>query len=99
MVCRFGGEEFLIVAFGTSKNDAMIIDTKIVDRISSIRMGDVTELTYSCGADNSKTWKDLNNMVDADIPEKELGKFLKDADNKLHEAKRSGKNQIRFVGE
>jgi len=78
IVIRYGGEEFLIFLPNTSKEEAMVILTKIKILLKKAKEKPV-DFTFSAGiADDEET---LVNMI-------------KKADERLYKAKESGRNKI-----
>jgi diguanylate cyclase (GGDEF)-like protein len=83
VICRYGGEEFCILMVTKSKDDAFgVIDTlrQIVEKKVFIFNEHEISFTFSGGICQS-----LENSLD---------EMIKKADEKLYEAKESGRNQI-----
>ncbi len=85
---RYGGEEFIIVLYGTSKSEASFKLQTILDKIRSTQFAHKSqriELSFSCGvADTSElSLEDLcvENLVDL-------------ADRRLYKAKSQGRNKV-----
>lgn len=81
-VCRYGGEEFAIIFIGKSEQDAAKIVNDILDEFSSNDFDFTDEkYTFSCG------------VVEYDgLMSKES--MFSEADGKMYEAKKNGKNNI-----
>jgi diguanylate cyclase (GGDEF)-like protein len=85
MLCRYGGEEFAILAPETSKEDAMIVaekTRKLVETTSFSFEGTMIPVTISLGVCSI-------NQQDVDIES-----FIKMADERLYQAKNSGRNRV-----
>lgn len=87
-VCRYGGEEFVTIIYGSSKETANSKIQKILDEIrKSVFRYDLNEIkfTFSCGicdtSDFSKKHLSIENMI-------------KLADARLYKAKNEGRNKI-----
>jgi diguanylate cyclase (GGDEF)-like protein len=86
-LCRYGGEEFVVILPQTSTSDAMVIGNRIRDRVDATRFGGYggtpkLHVTVSVGVtgypDNGLTADELMSAVDS----------------ALYRAKGSGKNQV-----
>jgi diguanylate cyclase (GGDEF)-like protein len=87
VVCRFGGEEFIILLPVTDVEGAMILAEKIREECSLLRIvsdkGEVFFFTLSLGVSQV----DYEHDVDIKIA-------INKADKALYNAKNSGKNQV-----
>lgn len=84
LLCRWGGEEFLIMLRGTLHDEAIQIADRIRRRVESIVFPpyeDCGLLTVSIGASSLP-------------PGKKLEELVKEADSALYQAKREGRNRI-----
>ncbi|MDI6741049.1 MAG: GGDEF domain-containing protein [Candidatus Edwardsbacteria bacterium] len=85
-VARYGGEEFVMLLPETPSNGAIMVCERIRSEIEHYNWGAVRpglKVTMSFGLANDVSVKDHNEM---------LGK----ADAKLYEAKKNGRNQVRY---
>lgn len=91
MVCRFGGEEFLILRpeHSATSRDALVLAEKIRHKVASLAIPHQAtqegKVTVSVGVSSA-----------AFDPETELERAIKAADAALYEAKRNGRNQISY---
>ncbi|MDY0064170.1 MAG: diguanylate cyclase [Bacilli bacterium] len=79
MVGRYGGEEFLVILKNTNENIGRIIANRIREAIAS------------------HPFKDLTVQVSGGVSEylgTSIADFIQDADDKLYQAKKSGRNKI-----
>ena len=86
IVCRYGGEEFIIVLPSTDMKSAMIIAEKIRGKINKCKIAYNAELirtTISIGASQMRTDKEENT-----------DNFIKRADDALYKAKNNGRNKV-----
>ena len=84
VVCRYGGEEFLLLAPGTALDGALALAEKIRLQASARLFGDgerVFELTLSVGAAELLPGESGNDMIAR-------------ADEALYQAKQSGRNRV-----
>ncbi len=84
MLCRWGGEEFLILLRGTVKEEAVQIADRIRRRVESITFPPYQScglLTVSIGSA-------------AFPPEKDMEQLISDADMALYRAKQEGRNRV-----
>jgi len=87
IVCRFGGEEFVILLPNTTKDDASFVAQNIRKEIenSTILLEDKRELNFSISL----------GVSDIDIQnENNIEAGLKRADDALYEAKEGGRNRV-----
>lgn len=85
-VCRFGGEEFVLLLHGTNSEKALAIAERIRQEIAKEEIktfdGKTISITISAGiATVTKTTKNINEMFDM-------------ADTAMYKAKHSGKNKV-----
>ena len=81
IICRYGGEEFLIILPNTNLNDSVILANRIRDTIEKSNMENEIQFTISggiCELQNEKTVEEL----------------IKKADMHLYAAKSNGKNRF-----
>lgn len=84
LLCRWGGEEFLILLRGTLQEEAIQIADRIRRRVESIIFPPYSQcglLTVSIGAASLP-------------PGRKLEELVKGADNALYQAKREGRNRV-----
>jgi diguanylate cyclase (GGDEF)-like protein len=84
LIARWGGEEFLLIFFATNLNPAKTLVNKIKDDFESIR--------FSCGKTDVSATFSAGMAIFDDISSFELS--VKQADQKLYEAKNSGRNKV-----
>ena len=86
VVCRYGGEEFLVVLPETSKEDAINIANRFREALSasSLQMTSAESLSVTASFGISE--------LDLDFTDREL--MLKQADMALYRAKDQGKNRV-----
>nr|WP_321268503.1 diguanylate cyclase [uncultured Sulfurimonas sp.] len=77
---RFGGEEFLIIAPYSSKEESFILAEKLREKISNYNFKEVGYKTISLGIAQLEENEDVKSLV-------------KNADTALYEAKNSGRNK------
>ena len=87
VICRFGGEEFVVLLPNTDINGAFIIAEKMRVSIAEIVlvMADSKELSFSVSSGISEV--NLNDETNIEAT-------IKRADDALYEAKKSGKNRV-----
>lgn len=85
LCCRFGGEEFLILAHGTKNEQAVIMGNRIREAIQSVVFEENPEFkcTVSVGI--------YSGLPDS---KKKIQHFIDNADQALYKAKESGKNCV-----
>jgi len=81
-VGRYGGEEFLVVLPFTKGNDALIIGDRIRESVEALKFSEGIKVTISGG---------VKEYFGENIKE-----IINEADKKLYEAKKSGKNKISY---
>lgn len=83
---RYGGEEFLIILPGATLKNATMVVQRILDRFSSAKFESVDfSVTFSAG---------IVEAIPGNHPQKDLFNI---ADEKMYEAKESGKNCIKGI--
>lgn len=85
MLCRYGGEEFIIALPETDMDSALVLGKRILEKISGsvFNHNDTNaSVTVSIG---------IATQIDGDS----LDGIIKRADDKLYEAKTAGKNQVK----
>ncbi|MDO5046794.1 GGDEF domain-containing protein [Campylobacter sp.] len=87
IVCRWGGEEFLITAFISSEDDAHKILNRILRKINMIKTPDDKGVGITFGAVllGCEEGEDIN-----------VKNIIKAADDLLYEGKRDGKNRVKL---
>jgi len=90
IICRFGGEEFIILTPETNIDGAIVISEKIRSEVekNDIQIKDGTELKFTVSIGVSK--------VDNELDSNDIS-IIKRADEALYEAKKSGRNRIKFL--
>lgn len=83
-VARFGGEEFIVLLPDTGIDDARMVGEKIRQGIESSSSGEVEGVTVSIGAAKANP-----EQTDED-------EAVRQADEKLYQAKHAGRNQVAF---
>ncbi|MBQ0794950.1 GGDEF domain-containing protein [Zhongshania sp.] len=84
LLCRSGGEEFMVLLVGVSQESALEIAERICDSVSKLKIKGVEHaITLSIGL----------TMCDASSDES-IDKGLQKADEALYEAKRGGRNRV-----
>ena len=84
MLCRWGGEEFMVLLRGTVLDEAMEVANRIRSRVENIIFPPYEssgQLTVSIGAASSP-------------PFRQFEQILKDADQALYRAKHEGRNRV-----
>ena len=91
IICRYGGDEFVIVMPDTAMSEAGLV----LDRLRRIIAQEPLELPNN----HVKIPLTISAGVAAFSPGTSLGDFLKMADQALYEAKRRGRNQVALFPE
>lgn len=87
IVCRWGGEEYLIAAFISSDNDAEKILNRILRKINMIKTPDDNGVGITFGA----------VVLSGDIrPNADIKQIIKTADDLLYTGKKEGKNRVKI---
>ena len=81
ILCRFGGEEFLVFLPGTSFDDTVFIAEKLRNAIENSHFGEAERVTASFGISSQKRRESFETLFAS-------------ADKKLYEAKIAGKNRV-----
>ncbi len=82
---RLGGDEFIVFLRGKSGRDEVIeVLQKMLDALNNVKMGGLNGIHASFG------------VTEITADDKDIDVAYKRADEALYEAKRAGKNQIRF---
>ena len=85
IICRIGGDEFLVICPDTDANGALKIATKIYKKINKIRI----EFTNACWIGSASIGVvTVNDKIAA------KDKILKAADKSVYDAKNTGKNKV-----
>ncbi|SNB47836.1 diguanylate cyclase [Geobacter sp. DSM 9736] len=85
VIGRIGGEEFLIVAPGTTLDEAVVLAERLRNTISSEPVSDgTTEVTVTVSA----------GVVIGDVLDGTISTLLKRVDNALYKAKHEGRNRV-----
>ena len=79
---RLGGDEFAVLLNGRTSEEAVSVASAILTRVASLRIGDLPQLTMSCG---------VAVFPSEGVPRNEL---LRLADSALYWAKDHGKNRV-----
>lgn len=82
-VCRWGGEEFLIICSKTNKDEALILAENLRNTIDKYQFELIGHKTASLGV---STYKELDSITE----------LLSRADDAMYVAKTNGKNRVRF---
>jgi len=87
IVCRFGGEEFVILLPNTSKDGARIVAEKIRKDVENFRLSlkDDNQLRFTISSGIAVVELDQNRAIEL---------ALKKADDALYKAKESGRNKV-----
>jgi diguanylate cyclase (GGDEF)-like protein len=82
VICRWGGEEFIVILPDTSQSEAEKVAQTLRASVESFDFEKVVRVTISIGV---ATTKDVHQSIDS---------MIKKADDALYEAKKSGKNRV-----
>ncbi len=83
LVGRYGGEEFLVILPGTPLQGAVRVAERIRKKIEEENFPIVGHITVSVGAAELREYDDIESLIHR-------------ADEKLYEAKKSGRNRVKF---
>lgn len=81
LICRWGGEEFVVLLWGTTADDAFSSMNQIRENISNVEFDTVGKVTFSTGMATMEKAEDFKS-------------WLHRADEALYKAKESGRNCI-----
>ncbi|WP_067218252.1 sensor domain-containing diguanylate cyclase [Marinomonas gallaica] len=87
MVCRVGGEEFLIFLPNTSGESAVSIAESLCEHVANTVMPKVKRITVSIGV----------GCVENDIDMADIDMAIKQADTALYDAKNAGRNRVKSM--
>jgi len=82
LIGRWGGEEFVILLTNVSQEDALKVAQKLQTKLAQSSFGSV-KLTASFGLIFPKKFESLESLINR-------------ADKLMYQAKKSGKNQIKY---
>lgn len=86
LLCRYGGEEFVIMLLETNMDDAKEITDRLHEMVASYEFSAIPDLHLTCSFGlTCFQSNDTENSV------------LKRADQALYEAKNAGRNQVKFA--
>jgi len=87
VVCRYGGEEFVILLPNTAVEKARVVAEKLrkIVEVTSVKLGQGKELKFTISLGVSQV--DIKNDIN-------IEKALNQADIALYEAKKSGRNRV-----
>lgn len=91
ILCRYGGEEFLILAAGVSSHIACKIAQRLCDAVRAMHItweGSVIPVTASFGICS------LPPLGENEFTEQFLEQYIQAADMNLYQAKRTGRNRV-----
>ncbi|KAF2955753.1 GGDEF domain-containing protein [Marinitoga sp. 38H-ov] len=88
LICRYGGEEFLIILPNTKIDEAKVIASRLLNKINK-DLYISTDLNITCSMGLSSISKIKN--------EPKIDNLIKEADIALYKAKKSGKNRFEFI--
>ena len=78
---RWGGEEFMVICPHTTKKEAVLVAQKIRKEIEKHHFPRIKKITISAGVSDVQISYTINSLI-------------KDADNALYRAKKSGRNRV-----
>ncbi|MBW4966072.1 GGDEF domain-containing protein [Pseudoalteromonas sp. CR1] len=83
---RWGGEEWLFILPATSMEEAKNLFNRLSDKLSKVKLGDLSNITFSMGAVEFSSERNID-----------LNSLIKEADKQLYVAKEMGKNRVCFA--
>jgi len=83
---RWGGEEWLFILPATSMEEAKNLFNRLSDKLSKVKLGDLSNITFSMGAVELSSERNID-----------LNSLIKEADKQLYVAKETGKNRVCFA--
>lgn len=86
IICRWGGEEFLVLCFDTDLEQATQVAEQLLEKVRHYDFPEVGHVTISAG---------VTQAIETDSPET----FTKRADTLLYQAKNNGRDQVCAGGE
>lgn len=87
LLCRVGGEEFAVLVCGMNADQANILATRVVERISANPLtepGAIIEFSVSCGIADTLTSRNMPALFKA-------------ADDAMYMAKKQGRNRVALL--
>jgi diguanylate cyclase (GGDEF)-like protein len=85
LVCRYGGEEFIIMLQSDEPEIAQIITQRIMERLKSECFDEYPDFRFTISVGIAARIPDKNDSLDG---------YIKNADTALYEAKNKGRNRI-----
>ncbi len=85
IVCRYGGEEFVVLLPNTDPNAGLIVAKSIHGRISQIKFDEIPDLTLTTS---------IGVFTGVPLENETLEDYLEAADKMLYTAKENGRNRI-----
>ncbi len=90
VVARYGGEEFIVLLPHTNHQNGMLVATRLLQHLRDLRIGIDTGVTIHVTASlGLASTHDSTRLV---------SELVQRADGALYEAKRQGRNQLRYAG-